>query len=309
MKTVFTNSQLCHVWAQQKQPHGRGSNMYFEGSVIYSYGPHFPAAAFHTIKGQRIVLINSKNYSVSTAKHLSHIFRAVLDLPGVKIFHVPNVLDFHSEENFLELSNAVIQKIDEGLSKKIVKRVDDKRSFLESLNYSLKILNEFEALDAKKITEIPSIILDAIEENFEKRLAHFLATAGDRAQKAREAQLRKELKEKRELEQFPFFIAHWEKTGQWPSDYSLKPSDARRVLGFDVFFIHGNIVKTSRGAQVSLAEALNALEKIENKTIKEGESVGAFAFQEVSNGLARISCHVFDMGRSKKLLLQHNSNE
>lgn len=31
MRKTFPNRQLAHVWAQQSQPEGRGSNFYFEG--------------------------------------------------------------------------------------------------------------------------------------------------------------------------------------------------------------------------------------------------------------------------------------
>ena len=41
MKTVFNNSEVCHVFAQQEQEYGRSGNIFFEGKKIYSYGYHY----------------------------------------------------------------------------------------------------------------------------------------------------------------------------------------------------------------------------------------------------------------------------
>lgn len=40
MKTVFSNSEVPHVWARQSQEEGKNSNrnIYFTGPKIYSYG-------------------------------------------------------------------------------------------------------------------------------------------------------------------------------------------------------------------------------------------------------------------------------
>ena len=58
MQTVFNNSMVAHVWAQQTQAHGRnaGNTFYFEGPTIYSYGEHFPIATFVTTpKGAQVL--------------------------------------------------------------------------------------------------------------------------------------------------------------------------------------------------------------------------------------------------------------
>jgi len=60
----------------------RGFSMYHEDDVIYSYETHFPIARFinppladRTAKS--IVLITSRRYSVSTAKHVGIVWRAL----------------------------------------------------------------------------------------------------------------------------------------------------------------------------------------------------------------------------------------
>lgn len=90
MKTKFDNRQLAHVWAQQSQPEGRGSNMFFDGASIYSYGRHFKIAEFVTRKGERAVLFTTRRYSISTSKHMSYTRRALHGL-AVPVFHVPDI--------------------------------------------------------------------------------------------------------------------------------------------------------------------------------------------------------------------------
>jgi hypothetical protein len=85
MKTVFTNSEVPHIWAQQNQPSGRGSNIFFEGETIYSYGRHFPMA---TIKGND-VFFTKRSYSVSTGKHLSRTQGAISHKNIIWVYEVP----------------------------------------------------------------------------------------------------------------------------------------------------------------------------------------------------------------------------
>lgn len=90
MKTRFDNYQCAHVWAQQSQPAGRGSNFFFDGPAIFSYGRHFKIAEFVTRKGKRAVLFTSRRYSVSTSKHVSYTRGALAGL-AVPVFHVPDI--------------------------------------------------------------------------------------------------------------------------------------------------------------------------------------------------------------------------
>lgn len=86
MQTVFSNSMVAHVWAQQSQSEGRSNNgnLYFDGPVIYSYGSHFVAGY---IDREGAAWINSDSYSPTTAKHMSYVSRAVRG----KYFPVPSL--------------------------------------------------------------------------------------------------------------------------------------------------------------------------------------------------------------------------
>ena len=76
MRTVFTNSQCAHVWAQRSQPYGRSQSMKFGGPTLYSYR----AAIARIVDSPRgpVVLINPRKYSMTTSsKHMPAMHRAV----------------------------------------------------------------------------------------------------------------------------------------------------------------------------------------------------------------------------------------
>ena len=99
MKTVLRNHQeVCHVWAQRKQEHGRANNIFFEDTdCLYSYGRHFLMARFiESKKAGTVVLFNNASYSNSTAKHQNYALSAI-DNSRYKIFTVP-VIPKHTNE-------------------------------------------------------------------------------------------------------------------------------------------------------------------------------------------------------------------
>ena len=52
--------------------------MFFAGPTIYSYGSHFPMASFHDApNGEQLILLTTRGYSVTTAKHLSYVRQAI----------------------------------------------------------------------------------------------------------------------------------------------------------------------------------------------------------------------------------------
>jgi len=89
MKTVFSNSMLAHVWAQQSQPFGRSGSMKFDGTVIYSYCTPIAAFAPGSTLGRRVVLVTSERYSKTTSsKHMPEVHRAIR---GTTSYVVPDV--------------------------------------------------------------------------------------------------------------------------------------------------------------------------------------------------------------------------
>lgn len=69
MRTRVSTSEVAHLFANQTQNEARnGSNFYFEGDTIYSYGRHFPIAVHSSTPN--IVYFTTRGYSNTTSKHI-----------------------------------------------------------------------------------------------------------------------------------------------------------------------------------------------------------------------------------------------
>lgn len=75
----MNNAMVAHLWANEKKGSAKGSNFYFEGDSIYSYGHHFKAGRIVRNKhGKRAYLVNTTYYSKTTAtKHMPKVWGAI----------------------------------------------------------------------------------------------------------------------------------------------------------------------------------------------------------------------------------------
>jgi len=89
---MTSHSDVAHRWAQlepESTGHLTGSNMFYEGATIYSYGYHFPIARHvRDVSGKHVVLLTTDSYSSSTGTHKSRTSEACLHL---NVFSVPYV--------------------------------------------------------------------------------------------------------------------------------------------------------------------------------------------------------------------------
>ena len=83
----MNNSMAAHLWANEKQESANGSNFYFEGESIYSYGRHFEVGRIvRNKRGEKAYLINDTYYSSTTSKHQYYVREAIPT--GSKMFYV-----------------------------------------------------------------------------------------------------------------------------------------------------------------------------------------------------------------------------
>ena len=109
----MNNSMVAHLWANEKKESARGSNFFFEGRSIYSYGYHFEVGRIVRNKcGEKAYLLNDKYYSSSTCKH-QHCVRSAIPT-GSKVFYVGYNMSDDGSMAFitsqLELIKEVIEK-------------------------------------------------------------------------------------------------------------------------------------------------------------------------------------------------------
>ena len=69
---------VAHLWAHEQEESALGSNFFFEGTSIYSYGHHFEVGRIVKNKqGKKAYLINEDYYSVTTSKHQCYVRNAI----------------------------------------------------------------------------------------------------------------------------------------------------------------------------------------------------------------------------------------
>ncbi len=87
---MVNNLKIAQLFANGNTS-GRTENLYIEGNTIYSYGPHFPVArrTQHTYKRQPVFSFNDRDYSATTRRHKSLVYRALV-LNGAFVVFVPN---------------------------------------------------------------------------------------------------------------------------------------------------------------------------------------------------------------------------
>lgn len=66
-----THHEVARLWAAQSVPSAKGSNLFFEGDTIYSYGYHWPLAKLVRLDdtGTCVALLNNVWYSPTTNRH------------------------------------------------------------------------------------------------------------------------------------------------------------------------------------------------------------------------------------------------
>jgi hypothetical protein len=128
-REVYPSSEVPHKWAHQTQIRARNpqGNLFFEGTVLYSYRTSYPIAQiFPRVKAPSMrigdeffVLIRADRYSVTTAGHINDASRAASHLARVT---VPNVVpesraDHRANFDYLlEQANAALKRAQRSMS-------------------------------------------------------------------------------------------------------------------------------------------------------------------------------------------------
>ena len=275
MKTVFSNSQLSHVWANQLQSFGKGSNMHFEGNTIYSYGSHYEIAQIVTAANkQEVYFVNSNGYSNTTAKHTNHVWRAIPDI--YPVFKVPFKNNRFSVENLPAMLDAMLLDVKNELTKQI-----NARTYFGYFSSASQMFDDI--LNICELFDLPK----------PQRPDNYLY-AQIKAQILRETQTeREEKKQAKELEKSLELLTKWlnhEYNGQL---YNL-PVHLR--ISSD-----GKLIETTKGAKVELSEALRLLSKLRSGEDVNGYKIDGFTVIENNAHSVKIGCHEISWNIINKL--------
>lgn len=278
MKTLFTNSMLCHTWANQLQNFGKGSSMYFEGNIIYSYGNHYEIAQIVEAPNlEKVFFINSNGYSNTTAKHTSHVWRSIPD--NFKVFKVPFKItsSYYSGSRVQSFKVEYLPEIIESML------LMSKNHFTDQINArsyfghfaSGSMLYE-NIIEICKIFNIPVPV----------RPSNYL-DAQIKADQLRETQTqRQEQKEAKELQKNLELLAKWLNYEYNGTLYNI-PVHLR--VSKD-----GKLIETTKGAKVDFSAALRLLSKLRNNENVHGEKIDGFTVIENNDQKLKIGCHEID---------------
>jgi hypothetical protein len=172
----MNNQEVAHRWAQRRDWRGKGSNFFFEGETLYSYGRHFIVAKHvESPKGHWFVVVNPDTYSPSTSRHQSYARRA---LPIY--YDVIHVTPGNTPEQWVA---ELMERYKEQYGR--FKRARSNKSWyaegLDKLHWQLAFLNEQYDLDLELPTleNVEALIEEAQRREDERQRAKDLLVASE----------------------------------------------------------------------------------------------------------------------------------
>jgi len=258
MKTVFTNSEIVHVFNQQNQYEGRTSNgsMYFYNNKIYSYGSHYLLGEF---LDNNTILINDKGYSNTTSKHIYLLIDATRDKK-----------QYYTTKTDYKIVN---QSIKEYLNK-LVKARKTKDFYLLQIDSTLKMY--FQYLEyTKQKTKFKSYK----KHRETLRIANKFYNDFDNLKESiKQANLKESIKAKKEIVQ---------RLKDWKNN---KINWFTNKTNFDYLRINGENIETSQNVKIPISEAKRVLKLIEAKNVIGQRIDNRFTVTAFNNFL-KVGCH------------------
>lgn len=301
MKTVVSNSQVAHLWANQSQEHARnGRNFYFQGDTIYSYGSHFPIARIVEREGKgKAVLFTIRTYSKTTAKHCSIVRPACSHYE--KIFHVKDP----TSSNFLEFFEEYFQRASNLWEK--AKRARSNAVYF--YNQYDDVINEANNLADYFDLDVPRLVrhkdfLGLRGEAEEKRVEQNKKQDEARQKRYEEGKRIVSLTFKEKLEEWLQGKSNYFQSNYFHNDYYYG------VLSQVYLRVKNNILQTTKGAEVPEEHAKKAALLVkkcrENKTeyVKNGHSVriGMFTIDNIdTEGNVTAGCHFIEWSEIERI--------
>lgn len=315
-KRVVNSGQVLHLWAHQAQDSARNGtgSVFFDGATCYSYGRHFPMATIHKRGGNTLVLATTATYSVTTAKHLGWMRRAVSHLPSVAVPDVnPAGLAAH-KANLADIGKRIAAQL--GKAKRAMRvcnvewRAEDARRLATDaavyaaffgMRGKVPAFPEADfaaALERARAIESPDPVRDA--KRFKAREAR------ERARTARLDKLRAQVIADNAADAEAWRAGTASRLNPGMAYYRLSRAD-RRALGYHPFpvmlRVNGDEIETSKGARIPLDHAPRIWRLIESvraagrEYVSNGHSerAGQFKIDRIdADGTLHAGCHVIE---------------
>jgi hypothetical protein len=258
MKTVFSNSELVHTFAQQSQSEGKTSNgsMFFRDNKIYSYGHHYQLGVF---LDSNTILINDSGYSNTTGKHISLLRNATRQFKQY----------FFSAVDLDCVYNSIIWNAEKlKVAKKPELYIHEIISKFESLNEFLKDRKMKFELTTNKFKEIKKIY-SSIKKDESKYLDLI--------------KLNEKKKADKELKKFNVDLAKF-------MNYETNSVTSKIKEDYLRISLDKTQVETTQSIKIDIAEALKLYSMIELGKDIQGYRINNYTVISL-NGHLKIGCH------------------
>jgi hypothetical protein len=290
----MNNREVAHLWANQSRASGKGSNFFFEGPTIYSYGYHFPIAR-HV---GSVILFTTDSYSSSTAKHKAYTRQAIADCEMV--IDVPDVTAESPEEHARNLA-AVVASHESALLKLARARTNGERiaADVERIAENARTYAHAFGLPVPALANASPDVLARVRER----------AAAERDNRNRQERERNDAKRGDWSER----AARW-RAGENVSTHGAGlPTDVPTLLRL---IDGGKVIETSRGARVpvsvapALAESIFSTRRdgkawvVPSSFIAAGRAaVGDYTLREIrADGALVVGCHVLEFAEVSAML-------
>ena len=297
MRTKFSNSELSHIWANQTQSHGKGSNMFFEHQTIYSYGYHFKLAQFVNNKdGQRCVLINLKGYSNTTSKHQSLVWRAIpQNVPFFKVVSFFNDIDAAStahKENLTHYMNEA-----ERLQGLAIRANKLKMGYISQLKNELGNFNQYcSFFDLDNLDKFSSALNNLDEK--QRKIVSWLVSYESSEEFTQWQIKQEENKKKAEIKAIEKAKDSIELFRQFKIS-SIYANLGHYLLRYNK---ESDNVETSGGVKISKDLFLSAYQRLSNNELLKGQHVDRYTFNGVDGEIVSVGCHKIPMAEIKNIV-------
>jgi hypothetical protein len=300
MKTKFSNSELSHVWANQTQTNGKGSNMFFEHGTIYSYGYHFKLAQFVNNKeGEKCILINSSSYSNTTAKHQSLVWRAIPqnipffrvvsffnDIDASSTAHKENLTHYINEAEKLQGLTIRANKLKMGYLDQFTNQID---IFIKyTLFFGLHDLEKFNPILGKGLTikERYNILISWAKDYTNSE--ELKKWQDKQKENKKKAEIKAKERAKITIEQFRNFqiSAIYQNIGHYILRYNKETEN----------------VETSGGVKMAKDLFLSYYQRLINNQLLKGQHVDRYTFNGVDGEIVSVGCHKIPMTEIKNIV-------
>jgi hypothetical protein len=300
MKTKFTNSELSHVWANQTQSHGKGSNMFFEHDTIYSYGYHFKIAKYvKNYLGQDAILMNHKSYSNTTRKHQYLVSRAIPQ--NVSVFNVVSFFE-NIETSTIAHKDNLTHYINQSqsLQNLTLKANSRKLEYLNSLNNQIDIIEKYCAFfNIDSLRKFDPILGQglSLQERYNSLKEWFINYSYSNElkqwkekQKAKELKALEKAKEKAKesIELFRQFKIS-----------SIYANLGHYLLRFNK---ESQMIETSGGVKMPKPLFISAYKRLIRNELEKGQHIGSYTFNGVDGEIVSVGCHKIPITEIKNIV-------